>query len=309
MTRDRPARGSCRESTLADERTWVVAVLPPGSCQAAGGGGGRARLVLAVPAAWLKPGGRWRRGEAPSPGFSQGRALWLRGREQCARRALRGAALVQVPRQPAAEEREARAEDQARVDLARRRDDSLVENVARLVGERVEERRVELVDRLARVARDDDVHLSVREVLERRREREAIGECVVQRVEDVVRDPRADHREQRRRRHRNTDPQRRLVGLLERVAVLERLHENARLAREQAVDDERGSVLDEHATLAELRRHVPRGGERRVVGRRRANDLDEGEHGDRVEEVHARRPARGGGDERPSRRPRGTRCW
>ena len=59
-----------------------------------------------------------------------------------------------------------------------------------------------------------------------------------------------------------------------------------RLAGEQAVDDERRGVLDEDAALAELLRHVPGGRERRVVGRRRSDELDEREHGDRVEEVH-----------------------
>ena len=108
----------------------------------------------------------------------------------------------------------------------------------------------------------------------------------MQRVEHVVRDPRADHREQRRGRHREPEPERRRVGLLEGVAVLERLHEHGRLAGQEPVDDEGGRVLDEDAALAELLRHVPGGRERHVVGRRRAHELDEREHRDRVEEVH-----------------------
>ena len=108
----------------------------------------------------------------------------------------------------------------------------------------------------------------------------------MQGVEDVVRDPRADHREERRRRHRQPEPERRRVGLLEGVAVLERLHQHARLAGEQPVDDEGGRVLDEDAALAELLRHVPGGRERDVVGGRRAHELDEREHRDGVEEVH-----------------------
>ena len=48
-----------------------------------------------------------------------------------------------------------------------------------------------------------------------------------------------------------------------------------------------GASSHEHAALAELPRDVPRGRERRVVGRRRPHDLDERQHGDRVEEVQA----------------------
>ena len=60
--------------------------------------------------------------------------------EPASRDALRGAALVQVRRQAAAEEGEAGAEDEAGVDLAGARDDAVVEEVAALVGERVENR-------------------------------------------------------------------------------------------------------------------------------------------------------------------------
>ena len=81
--------------------------------------------------------------------------------------------------------------------------------------------------------------------------------------------------------------ERRLVGLLEVVAVLERPHQHGGLAGEQAVDDERRRVLHEHAALAELPRHVPRGRKRHVVGRRRAHDLDQRQHRDGVEEVEA----------------------
>ncbi len=47
------------------------------------------------------------------------------------------------------------------------------------------------------------------------REREALGPGVVERLEHVVRDAGADHREQRRRRHRQSEPERRLVRRLE----------------------------------------------------------------------------------------------
>ena len=55
---------------------------------------------------------------------------------------------------------------------------------------------------------------------------------------------------------------------------------------QDSVHDEGRRIADEHAALAQLSGHVPRGGERDVVGQRRANELDEREHGDRVEEVH-----------------------
>ena len=67
--------------------------------------------------------------------------------------------------------------------------------------------------------------------------------------QDVVRDPGADDLEQHGRRHRQPEPEHRLVGLLDRVAVLEGVHQHRALSAEQAVDDERRRVADENARL------------------------------------------------------------
>ena len=96
-----------------------------------------------------------------------------------------------------------------------------------LVGERLEHRLVELVDG-PRCVLDDDRLAALGEALERRREREAVGPGVVERVAHVVRDLRADELEEHRRRHRQAEPQDRLVGLLDRVAVVERLRHDRR---------------------------------------------------------------------------------
>ena len=70
---------------------------------------------------------------------------------------------------------------------------------------------------------DDDRLVRRPRSRERRREREPVREGGVHRLEHVVRDARADHLQQHRRRHRQAEPEHRLVGLLEGVAVLERL--------------------------------------------------------------------------------------
>ena len=145
---------------------------------------------------------------------------------------------------------------------------------------------VELVDAPRRVL-DDDGIASLGEAFERGREREAVGPGVVQRVAHVVRDLRADELEQHGRRHRQAHPQHRLVRLLDGVAVIERLHDHRALPR-------RGG--------GSRRRPARRARARRVLRSffvtaqtvasdassvvRRARELDEREHGDRVEEVH-----------------------
>ena len=58
------------------------------------------------------------------------------------------------------------------------------------------------------------------------------------RLEHVVRDARADHLQQHGRGHRQAEPEDGLVGLLHRVAVLERVQYDAHHAGEDAVDDE-----------------------------------------------------------------------
>ena len=119
----------------------------------------------------------------------------------------------------------------------------------------------------ARRSRDDDLLAALGVVGERLREREAVGVRLVQRLEHVVRDARADHLQQHGRRHRQAEPQDRLVGLVDRVAVLERVHQHARHPRQHAVDDERRARprRARRACAASLA-DVPGGRERRVVG-------------------------------------------
>jgi hypothetical protein len=100
----------------------------------------------------------------------------------------------------------------------------------------------------------------------------------VHRLEHVVRDARADHLQQHRRRHRHPERQHRLVGLLDGVAVLERVHQHARHPRQDAVDDEAGRVATSTPRLRSFFGDVPRRRERLVGRRRRADDLDERHH-------------------------------
>ena len=114
----------------------------------------------------------------------------------------------------------------------------------------------------------------------------AIGVGLVERVQDVVRDAGTDHLQEDGRRHRQPETEYRFVGLVDGVPVLERVHQHGRRPAEDPVHDERRRIADEHAALAELPGHVPGGCESDVVGQRRAHELDEREHRDRVEEVH-----------------------
>ena len=72
--------------------------------------------------------------------------------ERRRRTPARDAQLVEVLRDAAEEERVAGAEDQAGVDVGRGADDALVEQVADLVGRRLEHVLADLVDRPARLA-------------------------------------------------------------------------------------------------------------------------------------------------------------
>ena len=163
------------------------------------------------------------------------------------------------------------AEEERGVDVLRRGDDALVEDVADLVGERLEHGVADLLDASDRPVRVD---------------REPVGERGLERLAHVGRDLLADHLQQHRRRHRQAEHEDARVRLLDRVASLDRLEDDEHHARQQPVDDEAGSVVDEHRTLAELVRDGPGSRQRGVVGLGRADDLDERHQRDRVEEVH-----------------------
>ena len=145
----------------------------------------------------------------------------------------------------------------------------------------------DLVHGARSVLDDDDLLVPLGEAGQSRREREALGKGVVHRLEHVVRDARPDHREQDRRSHGHPEPEDRLVGLLDGVAVLERVHEGAGQPRQDAVDDEAGLVADDHHALPEACPDLVCGGKRRVVRLGGADELEERHQRDGVEEVHS----------------------
>ena len=85
----------------------------------------------------------------------------------------------------------------------------------------------------------------------------------------------ADHLQQHRGRHRQAEHEHARVRLLDRVASLDRLEDDEHHARQQPVDDEAGSVVDEHRALASVVRDGPGSRECGVVGLGRADELDE----------------------------------
>ena len=96
-----------------------------------------------------------------------------------------------------------------------------------------------------------------------------------------------DHLEEDGRRHRHPESEYRFVGLVDGVAVLERVHQHCSSVRLRIrFTTNAGASRTSTPRLRELPGHVPRGCEGDVVGQRRAHELDEGEDRDRVEEVH-----------------------
>ena len=190
-------------------------------------------------------------------------------------------------RDPAAEERKAGAEDQACVDLCGRRDDALVEKVRALVSERLEDPLVELVDARTVVARSSVGELTRSERLERRREREPVGEGVVSVWSTwfATRGPTiASSAEGGIGRPSRSAASSVSSNVLPRsIACIST--EDCRVSRRLTTNA--GASLDEHPALPEPLGDVPGGRDRDVVGEWGADELDERQHGDRVEEVHA----------------------
>src|SRR5919109_5336776 len=94
--------------------------------------------------------------------------------ERPARDTLGHACEVEVLRDPAEEEREAGSEDERRVDVLCRRDNALVEQVPRLVGERLADGLEDLVGAAPLVAAPNDLVLARRVVRERPRPGEPV---------------------------------------------------------------------------------------------------------------------------------------
>ena len=202
------------------------------------------------------------------------------------------AGLVEVPRDPAAEERVSRAEDQAA---------SISAALATTPSSRICRASSASASRIrswisstarASVALLERRRIAVRECLKRRRRAGTCRGSGVQRLEDVVRDA-----EGRPSRGAPTAASGSRAGarprpLLDVSTALERLHQDGRLARQHPVHDERRRILHEHPALAELPGDVPGGGEGPIVRRRRPDDLDQGEDGDGVEEVEPDDPLR-----------------
>src|SRR5215207_4302322 len=95
-------------------------------------------------------------------------------RERPADDALGNAGQVEVLRDPAEEEREAGAENERRVDVLRRGDHALLEQVPGLVGERRASVLEDLFDALALLPPPDDLVLALGVVGERGGERKAV---------------------------------------------------------------------------------------------------------------------------------------
>ena len=110
------------------------------------------------------------------------------------------------------------------------------------------------------------------------------------RLGDVQRDGGADELQQHERRQRQAERLERLVGHLERRALVDRLGDLAEEPGEEPVDDERRPVGNEHAGLLQRLADRERGRHRRVVGLLRAGDLEQRQHRHRVEEVEADDP-------------------
>ena len=257
--RTRPRRGAAaavRSSGVSDVSVGVVVascMRAARTCRAAPSeeltlacnpASGTARAYLRRVRPQLCEDGRASSGVTRAPSSASGRPT-TRSRD---------AGLVEVLRDPAEPEREARAEDAGTCRRRRPRRRRPPRGCAATSSASASSTASWISSTRARRVLDDDRLAALGQALERRREREAVGPGVVQRVAHVVRDLRPDELEQDRRRHRQAEPEDRLVGLLDRVAVVERLGHDGALAAEQAVDDERRRVADEHAALAQLLR-------------------------------------------------------
>ena len=227
-------------------------------------------------------------------------------------------------------ERQARAEDQAEVDVLGRGDHLVVEHEPDLAGEPVlhadEDR-----PRRSRgcVPPDDDLHRALVEALDpalvvlldelavarracagSRCAKNRSGNARVMRVQHV----RADLRARRGRAAANgvigrPSGANALSTVSNERALVDRAHRLAEDLGEQAVDDEAGGVGgDAPRSCPGSSRVTIARRERRVVGLRRLHDLDQRHDRDRVEEVEARRAARGARASRRSARPTATRC-
>ena len=81
----------------------------------------------------------------------------------------------------------------------------------------------------------------------------------MQRLEHVIRDARAHHGKEDGGRYRHPQRHDGFVHVVDGSPVLDRIHDHARHARQDAIDDEAGCVGDEDGTFAQLRTDLERG--------------------------------------------------
>ena len=84
---------------------------------------------------------------------------------------------------------------------------------------------------------NDDLLAARGEAFERRGEGEPVRERLVECVSNVVRNTRPHPLQEDGGSHGDAEPQDRLVRLLDRVSVLERIHEHRRRPAQETVDD------------------------------------------------------------------------
>jgi hypothetical protein len=135
---------------------------------------------------------------------------------------------------------------------------------------------------------EDDRIAARRNGFERRGERETIRESVVHSLQDVIRDARPDHLQEDRRRHRHAERHDGLVDLLDRRAMLDRIHDRACHPRQHSIDDEPRVVAHKDRALAELLSDRPQGCQRLFRRLVAAHHLQQRHYGDRIEEMHSR---------------------
>ena len=122
------------------------------------------------------------------------------------------------------------------------------------------------------------------------RDVEAVRVCLVHGLGNVESYGRAHELQEGERGHGQAQGSERRVGGGEVGALIDGLGHLVHEAGEQAVDDERRSILHQHTRLLQLLAHRERRGHGGVVGLLGPHDLHQRHDSDRVEEVEADHP-------------------
>ena len=197
------------------------------------------------------------------------------------------ARLVEMLRDAAEPEREAGTEQEARVDVGRLGNDAVLEDVARLVGERLEHRAVELVDRPRRVLDDHDVAALARGSRATRESGKRSGHvsCRCWRTWFATFGPtscrRTDGAIGRPIRSTASSVSSTVFPRSSACVMIDPWRPRSRFTTNAVASCTRTP------RLAQLLGDRPRGRDRDVVRCRCPHELDEGQHRHRVEEVHS----------------------